>query len=92
MQKEKKQWQRYKIYKTLSEKLKKKSKKSYHLNLTDKYENYIKNTYDVMKEIIGKAKLKIKKLPHRIVIDEKKKTFQSSLTSWTIKYWLENME
>ena len=68
-----------KIYKTLSEKLKKKSKKSYHLNLTDKNENYIKNTYDVMKEIIGKAKLKIKKLPHRIVIDEKKKRLFKAL-------------
>ena len=28
-----------------------------------------------MKEIIGKLTLKIKKLPHRIVIDEKEKDF-----------------
>ena len=32
-----------------------------------------------MKEIIGKTKLKTKKLPHRIVIDEKKKKLFKSL-------------
>ena len=36
--------ERHKRYKTLSKKLKKKSKKSYYLNLTDKYKNYIKET------------------------------------------------
>ena len=40
------------IYKTLFETLKKKSKKSYDLNLTDKYKNYIEKTQDVIKEII----------------------------------------
>ena len=40
------------IYKTLFETLKKKSKKSCYLNLTDKYKSYIKKTQDVMKEII----------------------------------------
>ena len=60
------------IYKHYS---KQKSKKSYYLNLADKYENYIKKTSDVMKEIIRKSKFKIKKLPHRIVIDKKEKHF-----------------
>ena len=36
--------ERYTIYKTLFETLKKKSKKSYHLNLTDKYKHYVKKT------------------------------------------------
>ena len=35
---------RYTIYKTLFETLKKKSKKSYYLNQTDKCKNYIKKT------------------------------------------------
>ena len=30
-----------------------------------------------MKEIIGKPKLNIRKLPHRIVIDEKKRLFKT---------------
>ena len=36
--------ERYIIYKTLFETLKKKSKKSYHLNLNDKYKHYVKKT------------------------------------------------
>ena len=47
--------ERYKIYQTLFETLKKKSKKSYYSNLTDKYKHYMKTTWDVMKEIIGKS-------------------------------------
>ena len=54
----------------LFETLKNKSKKSYYSNLIEKYKNYTKKTWD-MKEIIGKSKLKIKKLAHRFVIDEK---------------------
>ena len=36
--------ERYTIYKTLFETLKKKSKKSYHLNLNDKYKHYVQKT------------------------------------------------
>ena len=36
---------RYTIYKTLFETLKKKSKKSHHLNLNDKYKDFFKKTY-----------------------------------------------
>ena len=60
--------------KTLLEILKKKSKTYYYSNLIEKYENYFKRTWD-MKEIIGKSKFKIKKLSHRIVLDEKEKDF-----------------
>ena len=34
--------EKYTIYKTLFETLKKKSKKSYHINLNDKYKHYVK--------------------------------------------------
>ena len=63
--------ERYNTYKTLFETLKKISKKSYYSNLIDKYKNNVKNTWGVIKEIIGKSKFKIKKLPHRIATDEK---------------------
>ena len=66
--------ERYTIYKTFKT-LKKKSKKSYYLNLTDKYKNYVKRTQDIIKEINGKSKFKTKKLPHWIIIDKKKKDF-----------------
>ena len=36
--------ERFTIYKTLFETLKKISKKSYHLNLNDKYKHYVKKT------------------------------------------------
>ena len=62
---------RYKTYKTLFKTLRKKSKRSHYSNLTDKYKCNIKKTWVVIKEIIGKSKFKIKKLPHRIVFDEK---------------------
>ena len=55
--------ERYKVYKTLFETLKKKSKKFYYSNRTDKYRNYMKKTRDVMTEIIRNSQLKIKKLP-----------------------------
>ena len=71
--------ERYKTYKTLFKTLKKKSKKSYYSNLIDKYKNNIKKTWNVMKEVIGKYKFKIKKLPHRIVIDEKEITHEKAI-------------
>ena len=46
--------------------------KSYYSNLIEKYKNNIKNIWDVRKEIIGKPKFKIKKLPHRTVTGQKK--------------------
>ena len=71
--------ERYTIYKTLFETLKKKSKKSYHVNLNDKYKHYVKKTKDVIREIIGKSKFKIRKLPPRILIDKKKKRLFKTL-------------
>ena len=63
--------ERCKIDKTLFETLKKNSKKPYYSNLIVKYKNNIKKIWDVMKEIIGKYKFRIRKLPHKIVIDGK---------------------
>ena len=47
-----------------------------------------------MKEIIEKSKFKIKKLPHRIVTDEKGKTDEEIIVkktqSFFCKYWTES--
>ena len=50
--------EKYKAYKTIFETLKKDSKKSCYSNLIDINKNNIKQTWDVMKEIIRKSKLK----------------------------------
>ena len=63
--------ERYKTYEISFETLKKKSKKFYFSNLIGKYKNKIKRTWDVMKQIIAKSRFKIKKHPHRVVIDAK---------------------
>ena len=83
--------ERYTIYKTFKT-LKKKSKKSYYLNLTDKYKNYVKRTQDIIKEINGKSKFKTKKLLHFIVIDKKKKDFSNCFDMVNYKILIKKLE
>ena len=45
-----------------------------------------------MKEIIGKLTLKIKKLPHRIVIDEKEKDFPKVLGTVNYKILIRKLK
>ena len=45
-----------------------------------------------MKEIIGKPKLKIKKLPHRIAIDEKEKDFSKVYETMNYKLLIRKSE
>ena len=75
----------------LFETLKKKSKKSYYSNLIEKYKNYTKKTWN-MKEIIGKSKVKIKKLSHRIVIDENEKDFSKVFDTVDYKILIRKLE
>ena len=60
---------RYKEYKYLFEKLRKKSKKSYYSNLLKKYANDSKRTWQVMKELSGKVKSKSISLPKSIKVN-----------------------
>ena len=60
--------EKYKAYKTIFETLKKDSKKSCYSNLIDINKNNIKQTWDVMKEIIRKSKFKI---DEKEIIDKK---------------------
>ena len=46
----------YKAYKSLFESLKKKSKKIFYTRRLENYQNDIKKSWDVIKEIIGGAK------------------------------------
>ena len=58
----------YKIYKTLFEKLKNQLKKLYFRNKLKQYENNFKNTWDVMKAVIGKSKICNDKFPKSLDI------------------------
>ena len=53
----------YKNYKNLFEKLRKKGKQSYYSSLIEKYKNYSKKTWQIMKEITGKKRINSDGLP-----------------------------
>ena len=56
------------------EKLKKQSKKLYFQNELKQYENNIKNTWNVMKAVIGKSKICNDKFPKRLDINKEEIT------------------
>ena len=51
------------------ETLKFKTKKNYYNKLISKYKNNLKNTWSVIKEVIGKTKIRSSKLPRRLVLN-----------------------
>ena len=60
----------YKSYKNLFESLKKKAMKKYYSEKISKYKHDAKKAWSIMKELIGKIKLKSSKLPKRITVNE----------------------
>ena len=78
----------YKMYKSLFEKLKLQSKKLYFQNKLKQYENNIKNTWKIMKVIIGKSKVYNDNFPKILNIDKKeitdKKTIAEEFNSYFI--------
>ena len=56
----------YKSFKKLFESIKIKSKKNHYANLLNKYQNDIKKTWQVIKEVIGNNKNSINELPKKI--------------------------
>ena len=66
-----KNYETYKIYKNLFEKLKKQLKKLFFQNKLKQNEHNIKNTWNVMKAVIGKSKICNDKFLKRL--DNKKK-------------------
>ena len=62
------------MYKNLFEKLKKLSKEVYFQNKLKKFENNIKNTWKVMKSIIGKSRVQNDSFPKSLIIANKEIT------------------
>ena len=58
----------YKSYKNLFENLRKKAKKIYYSEKISKYKHDAKKTWNIMKELVGKIKLKSSNLPRRITV------------------------
>ena len=76
----------YKAYKSLFESLKKKSKKIYYTRRLENYQNDIKNSWDVIEEIIAGAKSTKGSIPRRMIIDsqetfDQRKIANSSISS-----------
>ena len=61
---------KYKNYKSLFEKLRKKAKIAYYSKLLHKYKTDSKRTWHVMKEITGKQKTKSNLLPREIKVNK----------------------
>ena len=76
------------MYKSLFEKLKLQSQKLYFQNKLKQYENNIKNTWKIMKVIIGKSKVYNDNFPKILNIDKKeitdKKTIAEEFNSYFI--------
>ena len=62
--------QKYKNYKNLFETIKKKARKKYYSNKLLKCTGDIKKTWNVMKDIIGKSKIKSTNLPCKLAINK----------------------
>ena len=69
----------YKMYKDLFEKLKKQSKKLYFQNKLKICENYIKNTWKIMKSIIGKSRVQNDLFPKSLIIANEEITDKKSI-------------
>ena len=61
----------YKNYKKLFEKLRKKSKQNYYLNLLEKYKDNGKQQWQIMKEIAGKVQKKNQSLPTTLEMENR---------------------
>ena len=79
----------YKAYKSLFESLKRKSKKIYYTRRLENYQNDVKKSWDVIKEIIGKAKLTKKSFPKRMIIDGQEIFVQGKISNCFNKFFVE---
>ena len=70
------------------EKLKKQSKKLYFQNKLKQYENNIKNTWNVMKAVIGKSKICNDKFPKRLDINKEEITDKNIIAETFNKFFI----
>ena len=68
------------------ESIKVKSKSNYYKNRLDKYQNNVKKTWDVIKEIIGNSKLISHTLPKRLIINNAEIFDKKSISEQFNKY------
>ena len=59
------------IQKNIFETIKKKTKKIFYSNKLLKFTGHIKKTWNVMKYVIGKSKIKSTNIPHKLTISKK---------------------
>ena len=79
----------YKAYKSLFESLKKKSKRNYYTRRLENYQNDIKNSWDVIKEIIGGAKSTKGIFPKRMIIDDQEISHQGKVANCFNKFFVD---
>ena len=79
----------YKAYKSLFEGLKKKSKKNYYTRRLENYQNDIKKSWDVIKDIIGRAKSTKGIFPKRMIIDDKEISDQGKIANCFNKFFVD---
>ena len=79
----------YKAYKSLFESLKKKSKKNYYTRRLENYQNDMKKSWDVIKEIIGGAKSTKGIFPKRIIIHDQEISDQGKIANCFNKFFVD---
>ena len=79
----------YKAYKSLFESLKKKSKKNYYTRRLENYQNDIKKSWDVIKEIIVGAKSTKGSFPRRMIIDGQEIFDQGKIANCFNKFFVD---
>ena len=79
----------YKAYKSLFESLKKKSKKIYYTRRLENYQNDIKKSWDVIKEIIVGAKSAKGSFPRRMIIDSQEIFDQGKIANCFNKFFVD---
>ena len=81
---------KYKSYKSLFEILKEKSKKIYYSRKLENCKQYVKKTWDTIKQIIGKTKTFKNDIPKRMVIDGIETFDQNKIANGFNKYLLKS--
>ena len=79
----------YKAYESLFESLKKKSKKIYYTRHLENYQNFIKNSWDVIEEIIAGAKSTKGSIPRRMIIDSQETFDQRKIANCFNKFFVD---
>ena len=78
----------YKNYKRLFESVKQKSKTKYYSERLSKYQNNVKKTWDVIKEVIGSTKSSSNILPKRLIVNNVEVSNRKQIAEHFNKYFV----